>query len=87
MGLNMGVVTEMDETNRGGTRAVGMPINLVARVMDLGGASQILMTRVVYDDAKQFVRQHPDTGLTDQVLAPPSWKSHGSYEIDGGAST
>ncbi|MBA4716338.1 MAG: DUF4062 domain-containing protein [Verrucomicrobiales bacterium] len=83
MGLNMGVVTEMDETNRGGTRAVGMPINLVARVMDLGGASQILMTRVVYDDAKQFVRQHPDSGLTDQVLAPPTWKSHGSYEIDG----
>ena len=83
MGLNMGVITEMDETNRGGTRAVGMPINLVARVMDLGGAGQILMTRVVYDDAKQFVRQHPDLGLNDQVLSPPEWKSHGSYEIDG----
>ena len=60
-----------------------MPINLVARVMDLGGAGQILMTRVVYDDAKQFVRQHPDQGLNDQVLSLPEWKSHGSYEIDG----
>ena len=83
MGLNMGLITEMDETNRGGTRAVGMPINLVARVMDLGGAGQILMTRVVYDDAKQFVRNHPDSGLSDRVLSPPEWVAHGSYEIDG----
>ncbi|MDA7931016.1 hypothetical protein N9B34_02100 [Akkermansiaceae bacterium] len=83
MGLNMGLITEMDETNRGATRAVGMPINLVARVMDLGGAGQILMTRVVYDDAKQFVRNHPDSGLSDKILSPPEWVSHGSYEIDG----
>ena len=83
MGLNMGLITEMDETNRGATRAVGMPINLVARVMDLGGAGQILMTRVVYDDAKQFVRNHPDSGLSDTILSPPEWMSHGSYEIDG----
>ena len=83
MGLNMGLITEMDETNRGSTRAVGMPINLVARVMDLGGAGQILMTRVVYDDAKQFVRNHPDSGLSDRILEPPEWVSHGSYEIDG----
>ncbi|MCH1499081.1 MAG: hypothetical protein L7U83_08430 [Akkermansiaceae bacterium] len=83
MGLNMGLITEMDETNRGATRAVGMPINLVARVMDLGGAGQILMTRVVYDDAKQFVRDHPDSGLSDTILSPPTWVSHGSYEIDG----
>lgn len=83
MGLNMGLITEMDETNRGGTRAVGMPINLVARVMDLGGPGQILMTRVVYDDAKQFVRNHPDSGLSDRILSPPEWVSHGSYEIDG----
>jgi class 3 adenylate cyclase len=83
IGLNMGVVTEMDETNRGGTRAVGMPINLVARVMDLGCAGQILMTRAVYDDAKQVVRNHPDSGLSDRVLLPPEWIAHGSYEIDG----
>ena len=60
-----------------------MPINLVARVMDLGGAGQILMTRVVYDDAKQFVRNHPDSGLSDRILSPPEWIAHGSYEIDG----
>ena len=83
MGLNMGLITEMDETNRGGTRAVGMPINLVARVMDLGSAGQILMTRAIYDDAKQFVRNHPDSGLSDRVLDTPKWVSHGSYEIDG----
>ena len=87
MGLNMGLITEMDETNRGATRAVGMPINLVARVMDLGGAGQILMTRVVYDDAKQFVRNHPDSGLSDTILSPPEWVSHGSYEIDGNDET
>lgn len=83
MGLNMGLITEMNETNRGGTRAVGMPINLVARIMDLGGAGQILMTRSVYDDAKQFVRQHPESTHSDSLLAPPEWVSHGAYEIDG----
>ena len=41
------------------------------------------MTRVVYDDAKQFVRNHPDSGLSDRILEPPEWVSHGSYEIDG----
>ncbi|MDA0350095.1 MAG: hypothetical protein O3C20_22150 [Verrucomicrobia bacterium] len=86
IGLNVGLITEMDETNRGGTRVVGMPINLVARVMDLGGAGQILMTRIVYDDAKQFVRSHPDSDPY-KTLSAPEWMSHGTYEIDGNDET
>ena len=63
-------------------RAVGMPINLVARVMDLGGAGQILMTRVSMM-TQTICKTASRSGLNDQVLSPPEWKSHGSYEIDG----
>ena len=60
IGLNLGAVTEMEEGVRGEKRAVGMAINLAARVMDLAAGSQILMTRAVFDEARQFVRQHPN---------------------------
>jgi hypothetical protein len=82
IGLHLGMVTEMDERIRGEKRAVGMPINLTARIMDLADGGQILMTRAVYEDARNFVRGHPDTGARE---APPElqWKSHGLYEFKG----
>ncbi|NIP97585.1 MAG: protein kinase, partial [Akkermansiaceae bacterium] len=52
MGLHLGLITEMTDSLRGDRRAVGMAINLASRVMSLGEAGQILMTRAVYDDAR-----------------------------------
>ena len=76
IGLHLGVVTEMEERNRGEKRAVGMPINLTARIMDLAEAGQILMTRAVYEDARNYVRDHPPVG--DGCAAPAiHWQSHG----------
>ena len=62
-----------------------MPINIAARIMDLGDAGQILMSRVLFDDARQYVRQHPAVDPnTDPVTLPPlTWMSHGFYEVKG----
>ncbi len=85
IGLHLGVVTEMDERIRGEKRAVGMPINLTARIMDLAGGGQILMTRAVYEEARNYVRQHPvmSEDATHASLPPLRWMSHGFYEFKG----
>ena len=81
IGLHLGVVTEMQERIRGEKRAVGMPINLTARIMDLAEAGQILMTRSVYEDARNFVRLHPaaTAGNDDHENLAQTWVSHGFF--------
>ena len=48
IGLHIGEVSEMEEQITGDTRAVGMAINLCARIMDLAEDGQILLTRGVF---------------------------------------
>ena len=79
IGLHLGVVTEMEESVRGERRAVGMPINLTARIMDLAEGGQILLTRAVYEDARNHVREHPDPAAEVDLC----WVSHGHYEFKG----
>ena len=80
IGLHLGVVTEMEENVRGEKRAVGMPINLTARIMDLADGGQILMTRAVYEDARNHVRDHPKPH-DESAAAELRWESHGNYEF------
>ena len=82
IGLNLGAVTEMEEGVRGTKRAVGMAINLAARVMDLAEGNQILMTRAVFDDARQFVREHPQQAELPES-AVLQWPAHGRYIFKG----
>ena len=82
IGLNLGAVTEMEEQVRGEKRVVGMAINLVARVMDLAEGGQILMTRAVFDDARQVVRDHPDQAKLPES-AVLTWPAHGRYLFKG----
>ena len=48
IGLHIGEVSEMEEQITGDTRAVGMAINLCARIMDLAEDGQIPLTRGVF---------------------------------------
>jgi class 3 adenylate cyclase len=82
IGLHLGVVTEMEEKVRGEKRAVGVPINLTARIMDLAAGGQILMTRAVYEDARNHVRECP-TPSDSSATAELRWESHGNYEFNG----
>ena len=85
IGLHLGEVTQMDEQVRGEKRAVGMAINLASRVMDLAEGGQILMTRPIFDDARQFVRHHPDAegrpGDAEELTL--QWPAHGRYLFKG----
>lgn len=80
IGLHMGEVLTMREQNTSELRPVGMATNLAARIMGLAQPSQILMTRAVYDDAKQFVRAHPSASDRDEEL---QWVGHGAYQLKG----
>ena len=70
IGLHMGEVSEMEEQITGDTRAVGMAINLCARIMDLAGDGQILLTRGVFDEARQYTREHPSLKDRDAGSLP-----------------
>ena len=62
-------------------QAVGMAVNLAARVMDLATGGQILITRAVYENARYYLRDHLDrVGHPEARLR---WVSHGSYEFQG----
>ena len=45
-----------------------------------GMGGQILLTRSVFDDARQYVRQHPPLGEGAAPPPPPiRWVAHGRY--------
>jgi serine/threonine protein kinase len=82
VGIHLGVITELGERLGGKVRRVGMALNLAARVMDLGSGGQILVTRAIFDDARQYIRKHPSVeGFTD--LPPVVWMVHGDYLFKG----
>jgi class 3 adenylate cyclase len=63
-------------------RFLGMAPNITARVMSLALPGQILMTSPVYQDAIQYVRQHPHV---DKPAETPTlrWVNHGQYVLKG----
>lgn len=85
VGLHQGEILE-DRCPSDGTRpgAVGMAVNLAARVMALAQGGQILLTRPVFDEARLYVREHPpaDGGAERPVL---EWMAHGPYLFKGNA--
>src|SRR5262249_45466627 len=59
VGIHQGQLAEIRFDPASPGKIVGMPVNIAARVMSVAQGGQILMTRSVYDDARQFVREHP----------------------------
>ncbi len=60
----------------------GSAVNLCSRIMSLAAGGQILLTRHGFDDARQYVREHP--APEDGGEPPPlRWMAHGSYRFKG----
>jgi len=83
IGIHQGQLAEIQLDPASPGKLVGMPVNIAARVMSLAQGGQILLTRPVYDDARQFVREHP-VARADAATPPAiEWKAHGEYLFKG----
>src|SRR5688572_27855224 len=56
VGLHLGEVAELELETTGLPKLVGLAMDFAARMMGLAWGGQILMTRVTFNDARQFVR-------------------------------
>ena len=56
----------------------GVDVDICARVMSLGGADQVLLTRAAHDDAKKQLEEKaiPEMGAV-------VWRAHGRYHFKG----
>jgi len=81
VGLHLGEVSELDPDPEGGAKLSGLAIDLTARVMGLAEGGQILLTRAMFDSARQYVRQHPVA--SDGHVLTIRWMAHGPYLFKG----
>src|SRR5262245_9914843 len=76
VGLHMGEV--VIEEREGKRDVHGMQVDACARVMSLAQAGQILMTRSVFDNARQSLKGEEIEGANGL-----EWLNHGRYELKG----
>jgi WD40 repeat protein/class 3 adenylate cyclase/tRNA A-37 threonylcarbamoyl transferase component Bud32 len=77
VGIHVGeiFVQQRGETTRD---LFGIQIDTAARVMSLGGADQILLSRFAFDSARQILR-----GADIPEIGALTWLNHGYYEMKG----
>jgi len=85
-GIHLGQVAQGALEDSGKPKLVGLAADVTARIMGLGLPGQILLTRAIFDDARQFLRRHPPAEPTSASLsADPGvrWMAHGLYKFKG----
>ncbi len=82
VGIHQGEVLVEATHDPGQQQLVGLAVDLAARVMGLALGGQILLTRPVFDDARQYIRQHPDAAVGASTR-PIRWVAHGRYLFKG----
>jgi CHASE2 domain-containing sensor protein/class 3 adenylate cyclase len=83
IGIHQGQLAEIRVDEESAGKIVGIPVSVASRVMSLAQAGQILMTRAVYDDARQFIREHPSAASFAATSPNLKWKAHGQYVFKG----
>jgi class 3 adenylate cyclase len=79
IGIHLGeVVVGHDLESRKPRDLFGIQIDTCARVMSLAGAGQVLMTRSVFDSARQVLKGEDIPGV-----GPLEWLNHGPYALKG----
>ena len=78
IGLDVGQITYLKEGER--TRIVGLPVDTAARFMGLAQPGQILLTRTVFENARQYLRTFDDD---PQGPAELRWNAYGYYAFKG----
>lgn len=79
MGIHLGEVVVQEDIEGGPPRDVlGMQVDIACRVTAVAGGRQILMTRGVFDNARQILK-----GQLLPGIGGLSWVSHGPYLLKG----
>ncbi len=88
IGLNLGEVQQIavGQKTDDQSKVVGLPMDIAARLMGLASGGQILLTRTIFDDARQYVRELPRlNGEARKEIdsQPLRWMAHGQYLFKG----
>ena len=79
IGLHLGEVFIEDHSGPQESKNLfGMQVDTAARVMSLAGAGQTVMTRAVFDNARQVLKGQDLPGIGELL-----WMSHGTYLLKG----
>ncbi|MEE9295322.1 MAG: adenylate/guanylate cyclase domain-containing protein [Phycisphaerae bacterium] len=76
VGIHMGETTQLETTESGRPKLVGLAVDTAARVMGVAQPRQILLTRHAFDSVRQHVGKGPDD-------SPVKWLAHGRYLFKG----
>ncbi|MCX6879251.1 MAG: protein kinase [Verrucomicrobia bacterium] len=79
VGIHAGEVSAV--ASEGGSGIVAPAADLAARVMSVALGGQILLTRVPFDEARHFIREHPP--VAGKNMPPLRWLAHGPYRMKG----
>ncbi len=82
MGLHLGQVTELEQSGGDRPKLVGLAADVCARLMGLALPGQILMTRAVFDDGRQYIKEHRSEHAQGEALQV-RWMAHGPYHFKG----
>lgn len=78
VGLNEGPITELDLDDEGHGKLVGLTADVAARIMGLAMPGQVLLSRSVFDGARDSVPDAPGVGAGSL-----RWMAHGPYLFRG----
>lgn len=79
MGIHLGEVVIAEGETAGKVKDLyGIQLTIAARVMSLAEGGQILLTRGVFDSARQVLKGEDIPGI-----GALSWASHGTYQLKG----
>lgn len=82
VGIHVGEGVVVKGAEPGKIDIQGLAVDICSRVMSVGHAGQILLTHHTYDDACQFVREHPRVPEGSKPMEL-RWLSHGRYRFKG----
>jgi WD40 repeat protein/class 3 adenylate cyclase/tRNA A-37 threonylcarbamoyl transferase component Bud32 len=81
VGIHRGEMLLISGEEREMPKAVGVAVSMAARVMGMADGGQMLLTREVFDEARQSITAVPEVPGKEQATL--GWEAHGAYFLKG----
>lgn len=82
IGIHLGEVVGRSANVEQSMKVMGSAVDVTARICDLAGADQILMSEPIFDYARRYVKRHPRIKGTREI-PELRWESHGEFSFKG----